>query len=108
VIGALIATPSSDNNFLAHMQRGVTNKPAVWGGGSRRKEGRVNLNVRIEFQKAFNRTTLSSPDAYQSYRSEVHNEYVLERSAVPTRDSGGGGLLAHCRAESVLRAIGSC
>jgi len=25
------------------------------------KEGRVNLNVRIEFQNAFNRTTLSSP-----------------------------------------------
>ena len=32
--GALIPTPSSNNNFLNQMQRGVANNPALWGGGT--------------------------------------------------------------------------
>jgi hypothetical protein len=128
--GALIPTPNSNNSFLAQLQRGVSNNPAVWGGGTTyqtevpgqplflqdpnchcfdptttlvlnpaawqdvpagqfgagapyynnyrwqrqpaesmslgrifpiAKEGRVNLNVRIEFQNVFNRTILASP-----------------------------------------------
>jgi hypothetical protein len=130
--GALIPTPSSNNNFLNQMQRGLANNPALWGGGTTfqtevpgqslflqdpnchcfdptttlvlnpaawqdvpagqfgagapyynnyrwqrqpseaislgrifplAKEGRVSLNVRLEFQNALNRTTLFSPSA---------------------------------------------
>ena len=130
--GALLPTASSNNNFLSQMQRGPSNNPAVWGGGTTfqnvvpgqpfftqdpnchcfdptttkvlnpaawtdvgtgqygatapylnnyrwqrqpaesmsfgrifplAREGRVNLNVRIEFQNVFNRTFLSTPTA---------------------------------------------
>jgi hypothetical protein len=127
--GQLLATASSNNNFLNQMARGVSNNPAVWGGGSTfqnlvpgqslflvdpnskfdptstfvlnpgawqdvgagqfgtapaflnnyrwqrqpaesmsfgrtfriAKEGRINLNVRAEFQNIFNRTFYSLP-----------------------------------------------
>jgi len=32
--GALIPTASSNNNFLSELQRGTSNNPALWGGGS--------------------------------------------------------------------------
>jgi hypothetical protein len=127
--GQLLATASSNNNFLNQMARGLSNNPAVWGGGSTfqnlvsgqplfltdpnskfdptttlvlnpnawqdvgpgqfgtapaylnnyrwqrqpaeslsfgrtfriAKEGRVNLNVRAEFQNILNRTFYSLP-----------------------------------------------
>jgi hypothetical protein len=31
--GALLPTADSNNNFLLELQRGVTNNPALWGGG---------------------------------------------------------------------------
>jgi hypothetical protein len=130
--GALIPTASSNNNFLNQMQRGPSNNPALWGGGTTfqnvvpgrpfflvdpnchcfdptkqlvlnpaawtdvgtgqfgatapylnnyrwqrqpaesmsfgrifplAREGKVNLNVRIEFQNIFNRTFYISPSA---------------------------------------------
>jgi hypothetical protein len=32
--GALIPTPSSNNNLLSELQRGASNNPALWGGGT--------------------------------------------------------------------------
>jgi hypothetical protein len=32
--GSVLATPSSNNNFLNQMQRGLANNPALWGGGT--------------------------------------------------------------------------
>jgi hypothetical protein len=31
--GQILATPSSQNNLLANLQRGPSNNPAIWGGG---------------------------------------------------------------------------
>jgi Carboxypeptidase regulatory-like domain/TonB dependent receptor len=129
--GTLIRAAGSNNNFLAQLQRGATQNPALWGGGTTfqnqtgqpfflkdpnchcfdptttlvlnpaawsdvgagqfgtsapyidgyrwqrqpsealslgrifpiAKEGKINLNVRLEFQNIFNRTFLTAPSS---------------------------------------------